>query len=103
MISGANIYIQDDKPFLFIYKKFQNNEVNKLDSNNYICVVFDDDGRDYIGQMNLNKITEMLNIVENISIIEKDYEIIPILYKKYINNEVYDYWKKFSIEQLDNI
>ena len=110
MEQGGYIYIQDNQPFLFIFRKSNADALMralplsyKNDNNNYMCAVFDLNGRDYIGQSNISDIEKMLSETENNYILDKDYNQISDSIQSSIDIELYNRWKEFANSQLENM
>ena len=110
MNKGIYIYIENSLPFLFIYKQTTqevlkralcvtfNNDVDK----DHFCVIFHKNGQDYLGQANKEDIHNILDKLDHIDIMEKDYGELPDRFKHCMDISFYKDWRNFAITQLDS-
>lgn len=110
MNKGVYIYIEDNEPFLFIYKQATqdvlkralsitfNNNVDK----DYLCVIFHKNGQDYLGQSDRENIHNIIDKLEHIDIMEREYRQLPDIFKQCMDKCFYEMWKDFAITQLDS-
>lgn len=77
------LYMNEKELFHFIYMKANKEQILRTFLTNnpdffkpYVCVFFDETGRDYLGHLNQDEIRELINSCNMKNILENDYETL---------------------------
>lgn len=104
---GAYIFQDDEnRIYRFLYFKLKPEEMQKAlpityknnDNRNYLLVIFDPDGTDYLGQQTLQKVKEIIQNNKMTNLILTNWEEIRNVYQ--INEQEYLNMVKLAKEQL---